>query len=140
MTISEQELQKQEKEWQDEKLLLDRKINLDNEKKLYKEKAKKKISTSKKLIFFLFLNCTILEIFVGYVTVESLRISSMMGTFMDFSPLITIVGAVVSEVIGFAIYAIKSAKENCAGGIVYETAMLEQQNSTYIDEENVRAD
>ena len=47
-------------------------------------------------------------------------------TFMmpDFTPLVTLIGAVVSEVIGFAIYAIKSAKENTSGGIVYETAMM----------------
>jgi hypothetical protein len=43
----------------------------------------------------------------------------------DFSPLITLIGAVVSEVIGFAIYSIKAAKENTKGGIVYESAMRE---------------
>ena len=35
--------------------------------------AKKKISTTKLLILFLFLNCTAIEIFTGYVTVMNLR-------------------------------------------------------------------
>ena len=37
----------------------------------------------------------------------------------DFTPLVTLVGAIVSEVIGYAVYAIKAAKENCANGITY---------------------
>lgn len=41
----------------------------------------------------------------------------------DLTPLITLIGAVVSEVIGFAIYSIKAAKENTSGGIVYDLAM-----------------
>jgi len=45
----------------------------------------------------------------------------------DFSPLVTLIGAVVSEVIGFAIYSIKATKENTKGGIVYDTAMKEYE-------------
>ena len=40
-----------------------------------------------------------------------------------FSPLVALISAVVGEVIAFAIYALKSAKENTKGGIVYETAI-----------------
>lgn len=34
-----------------------------------------------------------------------------------------LIGAVVTEVIGYAIYTIKATKENTKGGITYETAM-----------------
>ena len=37
----------------------------------------------------------------------------------DFSPLITLISAVIGETIGFFIYSSKAAKENCKGGIVY---------------------
>lgn len=47
----------------------------------------------------------------------------MTATMPDFTPLVTLIGAVVSEVIGFAIYALKAMKENSKGGIVYDTAM-----------------
>ena len=43
----------------------------------------------------------------------------------DFSPLVTLVGAAVSEVIGYAIYAVKSMKENTEGGIIYMQAQNE---------------
>ena len=38
---------------------------------------------------------------------------------VDFSPIVTLISAVVGEIIGFAIYAAKAAKENTIGGIVY---------------------
>ena len=46
----------------------------------------------------------------------------------DFSPLVALIGAVIGEVIGFAVYSLKSAKENTKNGIVYEQAMLEYQS------------
>ena len=48
---------------------------------------------------------------------------------MDFSPLVTLIGAVVSEVIGFAVYAIKATKENTANGITYMVAQQQYNNS-----------
>lgn len=89
---------------------------------------KKKSSTSKLLIFFLFLNCTIVEAFTGWVTIKSFHLAETMGIPIDFSPLLALIGAVVGEVFGFAIYSLKSAKENSANGIVYEMAMLEKQS------------
>ena len=38
---------------------------------------------------------------------------------VDFSALQSLITAVVAEVVGFAIYALKSTKENTKGGIVY---------------------
>ena len=41
----------------------------------------------------------------------------------DFTPLVTLIGAVVSEVIGFGVYSLKSTKENTVGGIVYDSVI-----------------
>ena len=46
---------------------------------------------------------------------------------LDFTPLVTLVGTVVTEVIGFGVYALKSMKENTSGGIVYESTMKEME-------------
>lgn len=97
-----------------------------NQKKNKDDKRKQK-TTSKLLIFFLFLNCTLIEIFTCWTTVKAIQIAPELGM-IDFTPLTTLIGAVVSEVIGFAIYSIKSAKENSANGIVYEMAMKENND------------
>jgi hypothetical protein len=88
-----------------------------------------KISTSKALICFLFLNCIVIEIFTGWVTVQSINIALALGCAPDFTPLNSLIGAVVGEVIGFAIYAMKAAKENSQGGITYETTMANLNSS-----------
>lgn len=84
-----------------------------------------KKSTTKLLIAFLFLNCTLIELFTGWVTVQNILLVKSAGAPLDFTPLVTLIGAVVGEVMGFAIYAAKSAKENTAGGIVYDSIMKE---------------
>lgn len=124
MTERERDLIIAERRWQKEKPLREREYKLKEDQRQFKETHRPKISTSKLLIIFLFINCTIIEIFTGYVTLKSLDIATMTFMMPDFTPLVTLIGAVVSEVIGFAIYAIKSAKENTSGGIVYETAMM----------------
>ena len=84
----------------------------------------KKISTTKILITFLFINCTLLEIFTGWVTVENLLLARDFGIAIDFTPLVTLIGIVLGEVFGFAVYAVKSAKENSIGGITYDSVMM----------------
>lgn len=86
-------------------------------------KDNKKINTTKKIVLFLFINCTIIELFTGWVTIQSLMLAENYMMPVDFTPLVTLIGAVVSEVLGFAIYAVKSAKENSKGGIVYDTTI-----------------
>lgn len=88
----------------------------------------KKISTTKILIAFLFINCTLLECFTAWVTVENLILARECAIAIDFTPLVTLIGIVLGEVFGFAVYAAKSAKENSAGGLTYESAMLEFRN------------
>ena len=109
-----------ELKWAQEKELIERNKKIKTERK---EMTTKKTSTSKLLVWFLFLNCTIIEIFTGLMTVWEMCICSQTYQVPNFTPLITLIGAVVGETIGFAIYSIKSAKENCKNGIVYETAM-----------------
>lgn len=123
MTKEEREITIKEHRWQREKEVLERKYKLKQEKKEFKKKFLPKISTSKLLILFLFINCTIIELFTGFVTLKSLDLTTLTMANPDFTPLVALIGAVVSEVVGYAVYALKSAKENTAGGITYETAM-----------------
>lgn len=134
MTQRERDLIIAERRWEKEKPLQEREYKLKQEQAEFKKahNSKKKLSTSKLLIALLFINCTLIELFTGYITLKSFDLASMTFMMPDFTPLTTLIGAVVGEVIGFAIYAIKSAKENTAGGIVYETAMMNMKTSDNI--------
>lgn len=132
MTQREKDLIIAERKWEREKSLQEREYKLKQDQKKFKKSHFPKISTSKLLILFLFINCTLIEIFTGYVTLKTLDIASMTFIMPDFTPLVTLIGAVVSEVIGFAVYAIKSAKENTSGGIIYETAMMNYSDSNAV--------
>lgn len=77
------------------------------------DKPKEKLSFSKMAFLFMIINCTVIEI---YALVA-------MAFFADLSSLSTLIAAVVGECVSFLGYEIKSAKENMAGGIVYESAM-----------------
>lgn len=123
MTKEERDITIKEHRWQREKEVLERKYKLKQEKREFKKQFLPKISTSKLLILFLFINCTIIELFTGFVTLKSLDLTTLTMSNPDFTPLVALIGAVVSEVVGYAVYALKSAKENTAGGITYETAM-----------------
>lgn len=123
MTKEERDITIKEHSWQREKEVLERKYKLKQEKREFKKQFLPKISTSKLLIFFLFINCTIIELFTGFVTLKSLDLTTLTMANPDFTPLVALIGAVVSEVVGYAVYALKSAKENTAGGITYEAAM-----------------
>lgn len=98
------------------------------QQQIQKEKRKllnpfAKISFSKWLIFFLFLNCTALEIFTAWVTVQTIALAFATGIAADFTPLVTLIGLVIGEVISYAIYSLKSMRENTKGGIVYDSNM-----------------
>ena len=135
MTKAEREILLQEKQWEKEKSLQQRKYKIKKEKRELKSLYGFKLPTSKLLILFLFINCTLIELFTGWVTIKSIDLPTLTLVGPDFTPLVTLIGAVVSEVIGFAIYAIKSAKENTEGGIIYETTMakLQQEDEEQID-------
>ena len=124
----EREVNREARRWDIEKEILNKKISVEEEKEKYKQKRRKKISTSKLLILFLFVNCTLIEIFTGIITWKMVTIGLMMGMGIDLGPLIALIGAVISEVIGYSIYSLKSIKENTKGGIVYESAFQNQNN------------
>lgn len=120
------EIERAERMWAIEKPIIERRNQLLDEQNEVK-KRKQKLATSKLLILFLFVNCSIIEIFTGWATVRMLNIAANTGL-IDFTPLVTLIGAIVSEVFGYAIYALKSAKENTVGGIVYDMAMQNLDN------------
>lgn len=90
---------------------------------------KKKISCTKLIILFLFINCTLVEFFTGWVIVKNLALAATCGIALDLTPLTTLVGTVVAEVLGFAVYAAKSTKENTKGGIVYDSTFANLENN-----------
>lgn len=117
---SKKVFQKQ-KQWNLEKQILIAQQDLKEDKKAVKQRGKEEkraLSTTKKLMVFLFMNCTIIEIYTLVITTKSIN----MGYF-DFSALNILISAVVGQVIAFAVYALKSLKENTKGGIVYQSAM-----------------
>lgn len=119
------------KAWQEKKEFLKLKQQIKQQKRQIKGKDKKKeLTTTKFLMFFLFISCSIIEIFTFIVT-----IISVLKDVYDFTALQMLITAVVGEVIGFAIYSLKSLKENTKGGIVYDMAFQEKQ-SFLTDEEN----
>ena len=133
--LDEKKLVQEEKDWAKNKQLLKRKIKIEKDKtKLINSlENKTKLTTTKLLILFLFMNCSIIELFTGWATIQSIQLALQTGLAPDFTPLVTLIGAVVGEVVGFAIYAVKSTKENTKNGITYDIAMRQNNNSNNID-------
>lgn len=130
MTLKEKEkyVLSQEKIWNKEKEILEKEYRIKAEKKSLKDKFKEKkdkIANSKLLVWFLFINCTVIEIFTIWVIIKELGLAAEGILMPDLSPLMALITTVVAEVIGFGIYALKSTKENTEGGIIFETAMRE---------------
>ena len=118
--------------WEAQRPLKEIQNKIDEEKKdLNKKHFQIKFpSWSKIFLAFLFINFTILEIFIGYVTIKTFYIALNVGMMPDFTPLITLIGAVIGQTLSYGIYTIKSKAENIEGGITYEMAkmQMEQQN------------
>ena len=127
-------INQQLEQWEKEKEYLQKKKELKENKKSFKTKIK--LSTSKIVMFFLLLNCSAIEIFTGIITIINLKIAKELMIAPDLTPLITLISAVVGETIGFAIYSIKAAKQNCRGGIVYQQAMFETNNNLIYNQED----
>lgn len=90
-----------------------------------KEKNKLKFkfpSTSKLVLFAVFLMCIEILIFSQYAMLR----------FGDISAMYTLIGVPVALIPTICMYMNKSKAENTSGGIVYETAMheLNQTNNT----------
>lgn len=128
-----EKINQQLEQWEKKKEYLQKKKKLKESKKSFKSK---KLSTSKIVMFFLLLNCSAIEIFTGIITIINLNIARELMMPPDLTPLITLISAVVGETIGFAIYSIKAAKQNCRGGIVYQQAMFEANNNLIYNQED----
>lgn len=111
LKIRGRRLKARESYWKEEKPLFEREITLTEDKR--KTKDKKKLSTTKLIVAFIFLNCTIVEIY-SMVVMYQLR---------DISSLCALITAVIGETISFAVYSAKATKENTVGGMTYEMAM-----------------
>lgn len=134
--LTNEQISREEAEWAEQRSLIKRQQALENDQRKYK----KKIPTSKILIIILFINCILLQFFVGWVTIKTLSLTEYIGVMPDFAPLLSIIGIVLTEGAGYAIYSIKSAKENSKDGIVYDLAMKQQEDiyqpqSNYVNEE-----
>lgn len=116
--------------WEARRPLIEVQNQIDEEKKeLFKKHLQIKFpALSKIFLMFLFLNFTILEIFIGWVTVKSFSLALSMGITPDFTPLITLISAVIGQTLSYGIYAAKSKAENTKNGIIYETAMANYQS------------
>ena len=130
-----------QKIWEERKPLIEIQNKINKEKKeLIGQRIQAKLpSWGKMLLVFLFINFTILEIFIGWVTVKSFSLALATGMMPDFTPLITLIGAVIGQTLSYGIYSSKSKAENTRGGIIYETAMANyfQPNEEINNEEGV---
>ena len=78
---------------------------------------RKRMTTSKLAMWFIFLNCTVVEVYS----------MAAMWHFGDLSPLYALLGAVVGQSLTYISYNNKACRENSRGGITYESAI----NGTY---------
>lgn len=117
--------------WLQEKPLIEQENQINNEKQELKRKKReiKLPSWSKLLLIFLFINFTVLELFIGFITLYSFKLAAEVGLMPDLTPLITLITAVVGETISYWIYCAKSKAENVKDGIVYETTMYNLRNN-----------
>lgn len=133
----QRQLKKQLKYWQIEKQIILQKQDLEQEKKKIKnryKKQRKELTTSKFLMLFLFISCSAIQFFTIMLTFKSINLG-----YVDFSALQSLIIAVVAQVIGFAIYSLKSLKENTVGGIVYQTAIIQAKNKQKKENNNQEA-
>lgn len=121
-----------EKLWQQLKPALQRENKIEQEKKeIQNERNKIKLPPwSKLLLILLFVNFSLLEIFIGYVTIQSFALAFAVGIMPDFTPLVTLIGLVAGETISYGAYCAKSKAENIEGGIIHDTAMYELKYGT----------
>ena len=87
----------------------------------------------------MFINFTILELFIGYVTIQSFTLAFAIGVMPDFTPLVTLIGLIAGETISYGAYCAKSKAENIEGGIVHDTAMYELKYRIREDENDDNA-
>ena len=128
----------QENLWLQLKPELLRENKIEQEKKeIINEKRKIKLPSWTKILFLLlFINFTALELFIGWVTIQSFTLAFALGVMPDFTPLVTLIGAVIGQTFSYWSYCSKSKAENTQGGLVYDSAMYKLQNEEEKEEED----
>ena len=112
--------------WQIEKQILEREETIEREKIEIKNKRKEnKYPYGKKMLNILSINFFLLEAGTAWVTWKSFQLAYLTGSPPDFTPLVTLIGIVAAQTISYIAYSNKAKAENVAGGIVFETTMLE---------------
>ena len=87
--------------------------------------SKKKFPTHKVITFYLFV---LLNILLIYALIA-------MWYFADLTHLGVIVTDIIAQILTFFIYSHHSTAQNTAGGIVYDTTMLEIKNKFHFNDE-----
>lgn len=124
------------KYWQREKAILEQELKMQQEKKEITDKRFNiKFNTSKLFAFLLFINFTAIEIFTAWVTIKAFALAYAIGIMPDFTPLITLIGAIIGQTLSYGIYSNKAKAENMKNGITYEIAMSNMQNNNEINED-----
>lgn len=122
--LSEEEYNSRLKKIELKNITKERKRKLREEKNKYKQKIKLP-STSKLFLWLGFLLFIEIIFFCQYLAIKTL----------DTTPLVAMIGAIGGLISMFYTYSKKSTIENSRDGIVFETAMLAQQNTNYTDSE-----
>lgn len=128
------QIKEQEDSWKREKEVLQRELSLKEDKKSLKTRKskteRKKTTTTKLIVWFILINCTIVEIYSMWV----------MYKLMDLSALSTMITAIIGEAVTLAVYCVKSAKENTSGGIVYESMRNSMMSQNQVTDEQDSSD
>lgn len=73
-----------------------------------------KMTTTKKLVVLLFCNVVIIELVAIFATIYMTVVTNEMTSAPDYTPLTTLIQAAITQVIAFAIYAVKSSMEKAS--------------------------
>ena len=127
--LNQKYVRAKEQRWENQKNLIQRLNRIKQEKKDMAAAARtdKKTSTSKLVLVFLLFNFTLIQLFTGYVTWKSLLLAQTIGS-IDFTPLVTFIGAYIGQVVTYLIYSHKAMKENTQGGVTYTMALRNNED------------
>lgn len=117
-------IKQQQENWQIERINLKRENSIKNDYNKIQNKNPFKITTGKLAMWILLFLCLVVIIFTGWVTIKEFSLAYALGVMPDFTPLVTMIGAILGAAIDVAAYFAKSAKENTKGGITYQAAAM----------------
>ena len=103
-----------------------------HQNRIYSDR-KKKLTTTKILMYFILLNCTIIEAYSMWV----------MYVLQDLSALYSLIGAVVGEALSYAVYCAKSfndTKEECKSKLERDKFEAEFNSSSSEDSDDLPPD